>query len=111
MLLAPRARLVSAALFCAVAFSSCRQAPAPSPLVVDYVRSPFWPDVLVVLDSTAFSLDTATVRRLDEDRILRTLDGRTIDSIRYIPPDSAVRLFGSRAARGAVRIWARPRGA
>jgi hypothetical protein len=111
MFLAPRARWVSAALFCAVVFSGCRQSPAPSPLVVDYVRNPFWPDVLVVLDSTAFSPDTTAARRLDDARILRTLDGRTIDSIRYIPPDSAVQLFGSRASRGAIRIWTRPRGA
>lgn len=102
----PRARRAFAVGLALGALSSCSPEPdATSALIVDYTFDPRWTGMVLHLDTTVLVLDTAAVGREATTRALRELDGRVIDSMRVLTPDSALRVYGSRAHRGAIRVW------
>ena len=109
MFLFSRASLILASLLTCSAMAGCgRTAPASPGLTIRYGTSNRLPSFLVVIDSQLAVLDTAAAVRLHAARVLQTLDGRAIDSVRFIPPDSAIARYGSRASAGVLRVWVRP---
>jgi hypothetical protein len=114
MFFVPRARLSLLACLGLAALIGCRRpapvqpTPEPPTLFVHYGNPQRWPGVLVILDDSALiTLDTAAVVLQREAALWRWLDGRVVDSIRFLAPDSARRIYGSRAHRGAILMWTR----
>lgn len=62
---------------------------------------------LMIIDGAPIIVDTSARGRARRDSTLTALRGRVIDSVRYLQPDSAIKVLGSRGRDGAVCIWTR----
>ena len=62
---------------------------------------------LFLVDGELVVADTSARGRAIRDSVFARIRGRIMDSVQYLQPDSAQRLFGSRGRDGAVLIWTR----